>query len=232
MEASSVARTCVVTRQEHAPADMIRFVLAPDGVVTPDVKRKLPGRGVWVKTSRALVEQAIKRQAFARGFKDKAAVPPSLADQVEALLQADALQALAIANKAGQVVTGFAKVEATIANESICGLVHAADGGADGKRKLRQALSRRFGAVLPPEIGLFSSAQLDLALGRSNVIHAALKAQAAAKVFLASCRRLAVYRGLDEDEDAPGEGGKLIDGKALEQDFKADCSNGLEPWDA
>jgi hypothetical protein len=35
---------------------------------------------------------------------------------------------------------------------------------------------------------------LDLALGRANVIHAALRKGAASDAFLAKCRRLAHYR--------------------------------------
>jgi hypothetical protein len=38
---------------------------------------------------------------------------------------------------------------------------------------------------------------MDLALGRTNVIHAALKAAPASKAFLARCRRLAAYRSID-----------------------------------
>jgi hypothetical protein len=55
-------------------------------------------------------------------------------------------------------------------------------------------LRRKFGAEGPPQINLFASSQLDLALGRANVVHAALKAEPASRAFLARCRRLAAYR--------------------------------------
>ena len=84
---------------------MIRFVLGPGETVVPDIRRKLPGRGVWVTASAARVEEAVKRQAFARGFKKKVGAPENLAAEVEALLTQDCLQALSIANKAGQVVS-------------------------------------------------------------------------------------------------------------------------------
>ncbi len=93
------------------------------------------------------------------------------------------------------MTTGFAKVEAAIGAGAVCALIHASDGAADGKRKLGQALRRRFGPEGRPEIGVFEVDELDAALGRGNVVHAALGMGPAAKVFLASSRRLAVYRG-------------------------------------
>ncbi|WP_036258884.1 RNA-binding protein [Methylocapsa aurea] len=188
-------RTCIVTRTKGAPEDMIRFVVGPGAVVVPDIRRKLPGRGVWVTASADRVNEAVKRQAFARGFKTKVTASAALAAETEALLAQDCLQALSIANKAGQVVTGFGKVEETIAAGAVAGLVHASGCGADGVRKLGQSLRRRFGSESArPRIELFESGQLDLALGRANVIHAALIAGPASEAFLGRCRRLALYR--------------------------------------
>ena len=141
----------VVTRQIRAPDELIRFVLGPDNAVVPDLKRKLPGRGVWVGLSRALVAQAVKKQLFSRGLRQKASASPDLPDLIETLLRRDAAQGLALANKAGLVTTGFAKVESAIASGKIAALVHAVDGAPDGKRKLRQALRRRFGDQMPPD---------------------------------------------------------------------------------
>jgi predicted RNA-binding protein YlxR (DUF448 family) len=118
---------------------MIRFVVGPGAIVVPDVRRKLPGRGVWVTARVGHVAEAVKRQAFSRGFKTKVVASESLAAEIEALLTKDCLQALSLASKAGQVVSGFAKVDEAIASGAIAGLVHAADCGADGMRKLRQA---------------------------------------------------------------------------------------------
>jgi len=187
-------RTCIVTRAERQPEEMIRFVLAPDGTVTPDIRRRLPGRGVWVTASAEVVAQASKRRAFDRGFKGKAVVPDDLAGLVDRLMEADCLQGLSLANKAGLVTTGFAKVEAAIAAGETIAILHATDGGQDGKRKIGQALRRRFGAEAPPEMECFGSAQLDLALGRTNVIHAALRAGPASAALLESMKRLQVYR--------------------------------------
>lgn len=197
-------RTCIVTRAERPPEEMIRFVLAPDGSVTPDLKRRLPGRGVWVTGSAEIVAQAAKRRAFDRGFKGKAIVPDDLAGLVDRLMEADCLQGLSLANKAGLVVAGFAKVEATIGSGEAIALLHATDGGQDGKRKLGQALRRRFSAGAAPEIECLRSAQLDLALGRTNVIHAALRAGPASAALLERLKRLQVYRSV-ATASAPAE---------------------------
>ena len=218
-------RTCVVTRQKRPPEELIRFVLGPDHAVVADLKRKLPGRGVWIGLSKVLVAQAVKKQVFSRGLREKAVAAPDLPDLIERLLARDALQALSMANKAGLVTTGFAKVEAAIADGSVSALVHARDGKADGKRKLGQAVRRKFGLGGLPEVGSFLTIELDSALGRGNVVHAALGIGPAAKVFLASSRRIAVYRGEDDTEPAVA-GIDLTNDEALEQDFTAERTNG------
>ena len=189
-------RTCVVTRAKFAPDELLRFVLSPEGIVTPDLRRKLPGRGVWVQTGRDAVVEAIRRKAFTRGFKAPASAPADLPELVEALLLKDALQSLAMANKAGQAFAGAFKVEAEIAEKAPAALIEASDGSRDGARKIANALMRRWPeeAALTPRIEMFDSSQLDLALGRANVIHAALRKGAASEAFLARCRRLARYR--------------------------------------
>ncbi|MBX9740400.1 MAG: RNA-binding protein [Beijerinckiaceae bacterium] len=189
-------RTCVVTRAVRPPAEMLRFVLGPDDEVVPDLKRNLPGRGVWVTADAASVATAVERQLFTRSFKTKVRASSTLAQEVDQLLERQALQSMSIVNKAGLVVTGAAKVEKAIAAGHIAAMVHASDGGPDGVRKIGQALTRQYGTEAGSirRINLFASSQLDLALGRSNVIHAALKKGAASEAFLERCQRLALYR--------------------------------------
>lgn len=195
-------RTCVVTRRKGPPATMIRFVVGPDGTVVPDIRAKLPGRGVWVDARADVVATAVRKGAFARGFKAKVAVPATLAGDVDAMLERDALQSLAMANKAGAVTTGFAKVEGALAGR-LAALLHATDAGADGVRKL-EAIRRGVEGRAPATLKLFSSQQLDLALGRTNVIHAALAAGTASEAFLTRCRRLTTYRQAATDDDSGG----------------------------
>jgi uncharacterized protein len=186
-------RTCIVTRAKGSPDDMLRFVVAPDARVVPDVRHKLPGRGLWVTARADLVAEAVRKQLFARGFKAKVSVSEALPEEIYGLLVKDCLQSLSLANKAGQVTAGFGKVEAAIEEGTAGVLIHASDGAADGIRKLSQVLHRR-GAGGTPQFKLFTSAQLDLALGRTNVIHAALTDGAASRNFAAKCARLEFYR--------------------------------------
>ncbi|MCX7339585.1 MAG: RNA-binding protein [Hyphomicrobiales bacterium] len=195
--AADSERRCVATRLSLPARELIRFVVSPEGKVTPDIRRKLPGRGVWTANSRAAVEHAIRTRAFARSLKGKVNVPPDLADVLDRLLLRDALQSLSIANKAGLLMTGFGKVEAALTGAARPAVwIEAADGADDGRRKLTQALTRRHGerAGEVPVADCFTSDDLALALGRDLVIHAALKDGAAAEAFLGRWRRLVQFR--------------------------------------
>lgn len=196
-------RTCIVTRETLPVAEMIRFVQGPEGEVVPDLKRALPGRGVWVTATRDAVAKAVSKRMFARGFGGEAAAGPDLADTVDRLLVEASLGTLGLARKAGQVVLGFAKVEATVRSGAILGLVHAAEAGGDGISKLAAASRRRFGEESAiPVIRCFSGAQLDLALGRSNVVHAAVLAGRAGEIFIERHRALERFRGGPAVSDA------------------------------
>lgn len=190
-------RTCVVTRQARAPEDLVRFVVGPGEVLVPDIRRKLPGRGVWVSLSAAAVGEAVKRRAFERSLKTKVAVSAGLVAEVDALMVKDAIQALAMANKAGLVVGGFAKVEALAEAGRAAAVIAASDGAEDGKRKIGQALRRAQTPKEIPVVAIFAAAELELALGREHVIHAALAPGPATEGFLARWRRLVRYRTND-----------------------------------
>ena len=187
-------RLCIVTRVVRPVAELIRFVIGPDGDVVPDVKGKLPGRGVWVTATRQTVEAAVKRHAFARGFKREARVPTGLAPQTETLLERAALDALAVAGKAGLVAAGFVKAAAALEGGEAVALLHAAEGSPDGIRKLNAVSRRRTPEKPPLTIEFLGADQLDLALGRPNVVHAALLAGPASDTCLSRLRRLGRFR--------------------------------------
>jgi uncharacterized protein len=202
MAAAAKERLCVATREVRPVGALIRFVIAPDGVVVPDLRRRLPGRGVWVTARRQAVAEAVRRRLFGRAFKAEVRVSPDLPDTVERLLEQSALNALSIAHKAGLVVHGFARVESAIAAGPVAALVKASDAGEDGGRKLAAAFTRGNEGVEGRAEGkivkAFTSAQLDLALGRLNVVHAALLAGRASEAFLVRWRFLEDFRA-----DAP-----------------------------
>lgn len=192
---SGAERMCVVTRQVKPISELIRFVLSPSGEAVPDLKRKLPGRGLWVTLSRKSVADAAKRGLFAKGFKSAVKNSASLAADTEALLVRSVIDALAMAAKAGQAVSGFGKVEDAIKGGRAAVIVHASEGAADGIRKLDAALRQKTANLTDiPVINDLTGDELDLALGRSNVIHAALLAGPAAKTFFARCQTLHRFR--------------------------------------
>ncbi|KAA2236805.1 RNA-binding protein [Salinarimonas soli] len=202
-------RTCIVTRTVRPPHEMIRFVLDPEGRVVADLNEKLPGRGVWVTANRETVALAVRRRAFSKGLKAEAKASPTLPEEIDVALYRDLRQGFSLAKKAGAVVTGFAKVEAEIGGGGIAALVHAAEAAEDSRRKLQAALRRRFGdgAGRIPVIDDVAGDDLDLALGRSHVIHAALVAGAGSGGLLTRWRRLRIYRATDAFEAAsPGDG--------------------------
>jgi predicted RNA-binding protein YlxR (DUF448 family) len=193
-------RMCIVTRKVADEAELIRFVKAPDGTVTVDLNRKLPGRGVWVGLSRARVQEAVKRKAFARGFGEAVEVLPELADLIGAQLRKSALAYLSLAKKAGEAVTGNAKVEAMLLGGRARLLLHAREAAENGRRKLDQMAGPDAVAI-----NIFASTELDLALGRANVIHAAVAKGGLAEKLLLAVRRLEAYEGPDSAQTGKDE---------------------------
>jgi uncharacterized protein len=204
-------RFCVVTRAVQPIERMIRFVIAPNGEAVPDIKHNLPGRGVWVTATRSVLDAAVKANAFARGFRRDVRLAGDLVCCTERLLESAALDALAMARKAGLVAAGFAQVETALKREVVIALLHAAEAAPDGVKKLDSALKQSRQAKSVQIIRILTSAQLDLALGRPNVIHAALLAGRASETFMARLRRLERFRSGDVgpgavvDEAGPGQ---------------------------
>lgn len=171
----------------------MRFVISPDGELAPDFTGKLPGRGAWLTPQRTALETALQKGAFARSFKRSVAAPDDLAGRIEAGLAKQALAALGLARRTGDVATGFEKVRAMLAEGSAAVLVNAADGGEDGRRKLEGAAGDA--AV----VALFEEAELAAALGREEpTVHVAVKKGAGAQRFLNAARRLEGFRSGDK----------------------------------
>lgn len=196
-------RTCVVTRRQLPIEDLVRFVAGPDGSIVPDIANRLPGRGVWVTLDRKTVDEAAGTKAFNRSLKRQVAVPPDLGALVDRLLSKRLTEALALANKAGLVLTGFTKVDTAISNGSPVVLIHASDGSADGAEKL----DRRFSAMCR-DLGrnavihtYLTNDEISLALGRANVVHAAVTNGGAARHLLRQAERLRKYRTGRQDVD-------------------------------
>lgn len=186
-------RRCAATGERGGTAGLIRFVLNPEGLVTPDFAEKLPGRGVWVTAERAPLEKAVKRNLFARGFKAPARAPEGLVALVEAGLARRLIEALGLARKAGLAICGFEKVKARLKAGPAAALIEAADGSEQGRAKLRPMAGE---AAL---VASLTAGELGLAFGREFVIHAVLDAGGAAERVLRESRRLSGFRQTQAD---------------------------------
>lgn len=190
-------RTCIVTRRAGEPEELIRFVAGPDMSVVPDLKRQLPGRGCWVTADRTHVDEAARKNLFARALKIKVQPAGDLGLLVDSLLAKSALGLLGLARKAGQVALGATKVESAVRGGKAMLVLHAVEASPDGVRKMTQARRAVAYAGGPdiPAYKLFSEAELGLALGATNVIHAAVLAGDTGKAVLKRMVALDRYRG-------------------------------------
>jgi predicted RNA-binding protein YlxR (DUF448 family) len=194
-------RQCALTREVRPIADLIRFAVSPDGAVVPDTDGKAEGRGVWITLGEKSVAEAVKKKAFARSLKASVEVPAELAALTRRRLEERLLNALSLARKAGQLMTGAFKVKAALEAGDAVALLTATDGAADGRNKmlgtLRGALAAaREAGLNPPEtphFELLDSVHMGLALGIENVIHAALIKGGAAEAAVKRAERLARY---------------------------------------
>jgi predicted RNA-binding protein YlxR (DUF448 family) len=195
-------RTCIVARRPTGPDEAIRFVAGPDGTVVPDLKRNLPGRGCWVTADREHVDKAAKKGMFARALKAQVEVPSDLGAMVDRLLSRSALGALGLARKAGAVALGATKVEASVRSGAALLVLHAAEASEDGVRKIAQARRATVHSGGPEIMAykLFSEQELGLALGGTNVIHAAVLAGDPGKAVQKRMVALDRYRGGSPDE--------------------------------
>ena len=194
----------------RSPDELIRFVAGPDGAVVPDLRRRLPGRGCWVTAGRRHVAEAVRRRAFARALKADVRAEPALADAVDALLAQDALQGLAIARKAGALVTGSAKIDGLIREDGCALLLHASDAAADGRRKLDQATVAvgHMGGRAVPVMAPFTVAGMSAALGLHNVVHAGIRHGPGGAGAVRRLLALERYRSADPPTDrAKGQAG-------------------------
>lgn len=198
-------RMCIVSRTSLPANSLIRFVAGPDGQAVPDLKRRLPGRGAHVEATRAAVALAARRGLLRRALKTEIRGADALPDMVDGLLARSALGSLGLARKAGQLLTGAAKVEAALRGNRAAALLAASDAAPDGVRKMEQARRAAAGGRMEsaaPIFRLFSSAELDLAIGGGNVVHAAVLSGDAGSALLKRLRALSVYRGDDPEASA------------------------------
>lgn len=172
---------------------LVRFVAGPDGVVVPDVAAKLPGRGLWVEASRKSLAIAVEKKLFARAAKQQVTATADLGERTEKALIARMIGDLGLARRSGALVLGFDNVLRELEGaKPPKALIEALDGSKDGKRKLYAAAHRL--ELNCTVIETLTSAELGLALGRENVIHAAIQPGGLSDRLIFDADRLSGFR--------------------------------------
>lgn len=191
-------RRCIVTRRSLPRERLVRFVVAPDGTVVPDLAERLPGRGVWVTAGRPEVSRAAGTGIFARAVRARATAPSDLADRVEAGLLERAIMTIGLCRRAGLAMAGHAKVAGAISAGAVVLRLEARDGSAGSRR----ALDRLDPAI--PVITVLSGDELARAFERDRLVHVAVtRASAGSGGLVARLRhdagRLAAFRGISDE---------------------------------
>jgi uncharacterized protein len=184
-------RRCLVTGAVRAKAELVRFVVSPEGAIVPDIAGRLPGRGLWLTARRDIVATAVSKRLFGRAARRPVIVDEALADRVEALLAARCRDLIGLARRAGEAAMGFVKVEKMLSAGVAGLLLGAADGARDGRGKLR--------ALAPdiPERAELTAAELGAAFGRDWVVHVALREGRLAETLAQELGRLEGFRGAE-----------------------------------
>lgn len=189
-------RRCVGTDEIKPKSEMIRFVKGPDNQLVPDLTGKLPGRGVYTQATSAALESAMINGGFKRGLKSNVEVSSDLLEQTRNLLRRKLLSLMPMAMKAGQIYIGFDQVKAAAQTEILAWRVEALDGSEGGRGKIRvltRAVSLELGQKPTPVIGCFTSSELGQAIGRSDIVHAAIKKGPMKKSFDQAAARLSGF---------------------------------------
>ncbi|MBR1605935.1 MAG: DUF448 domain-containing protein [Alphaproteobacteria bacterium] len=160
-----ITRKCIVTGEIKDKSQLLRFVLTPEKQVVPDLYKKLPGKGIYVSNSYALLKQAIEKNIFAKVLKKNVKLNKELLQMVENILHKNALNAISLAKKSGIAVISLEKVLAALKENKLAFLLEAEDAGQDGLKKLQNYTSDL------SVYRLFKVEDLDKVLDKINTVY-------------------------------------------------------------
>ena len=202
-EAALRERRCIACGEVLPEDRLVRFVVSPDGEVIPDLDAKLPGRGIWLSADRKLMLKALAKNDFSKAAKTKVTWAADLPDHVEHLLVARMQSDLGMARRAGLLDAGFDQILRALDKKVTPAVFfHAADASEDGRRKIFGALRSR--ELEGESIGVLTRDELSLALGRGNVVHAAIRPSSLADRLILNAKRLAGLRGTPKTSNTKG----------------------------
>jgi predicted RNA-binding protein YlxR (DUF448 family)/ribosomal protein L7Ae-like RNA K-turn-binding protein len=134
---SQSARTCVGCNEVDAREALLRVVLLGEPpTLTPDIRRRAPGRGASIHPRRACLDAALRRGGFRRAFKQELRV-----DGADALARAACSQytrrvdgLVMAAHRTRRLAVGADSVRAAVESGEASLVVMAADAGSIGGR--------------------------------------------------------------------------------------------------
>jgi predicted RNA-binding protein YlxR (DUF448 family) len=185
-------RRCLASGERRPKERLLRFVVGPEGQLAPDLREKLPGRGLWIVPRRDMIAAAERKKLFARAAKAPVQVPEDLAERVDALLARQCLDLISLARKAGEAVAGHDKVRGWLESGRVALLLEASDASEAGSRRMigfAKALGDRLEVAQ-----LFTAAQLGGAFGRDQAVHVAVAPGGLADKLSHDVVRLKEYR--------------------------------------
>ena len=159
-------RSCLGCRVTRDKGELLRFVLAPDGTLTPDLKGKLPGRGAYICPNRTCLGEAIRKKRFAASFK----APLSGTDPaaIAAMLLGGAAERirgyLSLAAKAGKLFSGSDAVADGVRGGKAGLLFLATDLSAESSKKFA-AMAGHAGIET---VALFDKETLGMLIGKEQ----------------------------------------------------------------
>jgi len=181
-------RRCIVARESEPKDGLIRFAVAPDGTLTPDLAEVLPGRGIWIAARREAIETACAKKLFGRAARRAVKTPEDLADRLEAMLTERCIAALGLLNRAGELATGMMRVREWLRADKVSILLTAADNdGRDGAELRRRARGMQ-------QLDVLMGEELGRAVGRDHVVHMAAAPGRLAQTLAREAQRLAGFR--------------------------------------
>lgn len=186
--AAGAMRRCIVTRESLPTARLVRFVIGPGDEVVPDIRAKLPGRGLWLSARRDIVDRACASNLFAKAARRPAVVPGGLSDRVERLLGDRCIEVIGMARRAGQAVAGFEKARSWLRSGKAGIVVTAREAAPGGRAKLIGPAS---GVTV---VDALSASELGRVFARAHVVHVAIGSGELARRLVVEANRLAGFR--------------------------------------
>ena len=191
-EHATPLRRCLASGLSGERSRLVRFVIAPDGEIVPDVGERLPGRGLWVTADRAALETARRRKLFAKAARAAVRVPDDLAEQVERLLVRRCRELLGLALRSGQATFGYQRVREWLIARKGALLLEASDGAPGDCAKLR-ALAGEL-----PVVAVLTAEELGAAVGRARFVHGILLPGKLSNALAREAHRLAGFRAVPD----------------------------------